>query len=224
MFLPGDTTGRNITNINPTFLSIRVFAEKNVYGKYIKSEYISFFFNNWSFLHTSHVLFHFYSPCNISYFNFLIFITRSRDFSRQYRENAAKSAPGTLTVPVFGRLHDSAPKYYNFVCAGNNPHPLPDSAPTSPRAGDPRVTRSRFAIPPLFCHPTPPPMRRPTARCPRRILNFLRNWMRRGSSPRFAAFATAARERVTDVVTSACSIWLRQRSTLCARLWLRDDI
>lgn len=87
------------------------------------------------------------------------------------------------------------------------------SAKTSPRAGDWRVTRSRFAIPSLFCHPTH------HSRCLGAFATnskFPRNWMRRGSSPRFAASATAARERVTSVVTSVCSIWLRQRSTLCA--------
>lgn len=203
-----------------------------MHGKSIKPEHTSSSIDNRFLLHMSRVLFYFYHPCNISYFNFLIFTTRSRDFSRRHQRERCKSAPGTLTVPYPGRLHGSAPRYYNFVCTDDNPHPLPD--PRKLLLACRRLASHAVKIcnsSTFLWHPAhrPAARRAALARCsagPWRILNFLEiEW---GSWSRFAASASAARgNRVTDVVTSTCSIWLLStrgahsvRSVMTARRYL----
>lgn len=137
--------------------------------KYIKFEYIFSSFNN-RFLHMSYVLFYFCYPLfQFSY----IHIAHPKFFPSESARKCSESTPGTLTVPFARRLHGSAPRYYNFVCTDDNSHPLSNPRKTSPRAGDSRVTRSRFAIPSLFCHPTCHPLTRCLGGVWRRILNFL---------------------------------------------------
>ena len=97
-------------------------SAKIVLSVYIKKKiHIFSFFDNRFLLH----ILLYYPQYNIGYFNFLIFITRSQDFSCRYRRERCESAPGILTVPFFSRLHGSTPRYYNFVCA-DNPHSLPN--------------------------------------------------------------------------------------------------